>query len=644
MAYRPVFYGDAFGYKKHMIDFEFFTGFSLSQKQKSIQSLHNSIIRNFPGRKILEVSSKSLDEIGRQASAFNLNVILKSGKEFSVEQIFQGSKKFRRGGSQLQLIDQMTSKELKKYIGKIHQVDELVSFECFGQAFPLKPQTYFYNWLYINALHQNQLLANQIIKYDTFTDIEFNPKRSINCQAEACSIYVYLYKSNLLDYALSSKENFLQVVYREQTCNSYSNTKENKTKEISLFSYEEALKPLRESYSKKFPKYRYSSFNDEWIRQSLGKTVEIIMGQSPNSKNYTDNPNDYVLVQGNADMKNGRVVPRVWTTQITKLAEKGDLILSVRAPVGDIGKTDYTTVLGRGVAAIKGNDFLFYLLSKMKQSNYWAKFSTGSTFESINSGDIKSAEIMIPSLEEQSAIGSLFRTLDDLLASYKDNLANYQSLKSTMLSKMFPKAGQTVPEIRLDGFEGEWEIVKLGDNCRIITGGTPRTGVKEFWNPKEIPWMSSGEINKKILNETEEMISYIGLENSSAKWVKQNSVLIALAGQGQTRGRVAINKIPLTTNQSIAAIETNDNIDFLFLYTDLSRRYDELRLISSGDGTRGGLNKTIISNLELNLPGLDEQQAIGAYFSNLDNLIATYQEKISQLETLKKKLLQHMFI
>ena len=249
-----------------------------------------------------------------------------------------------------------------------------------------------------------------------------------------------------------------------------------------------------------------------------------------------------------------------------------------------------------------------------------------------------------PEIEEQSAIGSIFRTIDDLLASYKDNLANYQSLKVTMLSKMFPKVGQTVPEIRLDGFEGEWEIVKLGDNCRIITGGTPRTGVKEFWNPKEIPWMSSGEINKKILNKTEEMISHIGLQNSSAKWVKQNSVLIALAGQGQTRGRVAINKIPLTTNQSIAAIETNSCIDFLFLYTDLERRYDELRLISSGDVTRGGLNKTIISSLELNLPAIDEQQAIGRYFSNLDNLINSYQEKITQLETLKKKLLQDMFI
>lgn len=272
------------------------------------------------------------------------------------------------------------------------------------------------------------------------------------------------------------------------------------------------------------------------------------------------------------------------------------------------------------------------------------KYTQIGALPSYNASDIAMLKVNIPSIQEQSAVGSLFRTLDDLLASYKENLANYQSLKATMLSKMFPKAGQTVPEIRLDGFEGEWEIVKLGDNCRIITGGTPRTGVKEFWNPKEIPWMSSGEINKKILNETEEMISCLGLENSSAKWVKQNSVLIALAGQGQTRGRVAINKIPLTTNQSIAAIETSSNIDFLFLYTDLGRRYDELRLISSGDGTRGGLNKMIISSLELNIPGIEEQQAIGTYFSNLDNLIKSYQEKISQLETLKKKLLQDMFI
>ena len=631
MAYRPVFYGDAFGYKKHMIDFEFFTGFSLSQKQKSIKSLHNSIIRNFPGRKILEVSSKSLDEIGRQASAFNLNVILKSGKEFSVEQIFQGSKKFRRGGSQLHLIDRMTSKELKKYIGRLHQVDELVSFECFGQIFPLKPQTFFYNWLYINSLHKNQLLANQIINYDTFTDIEFNPNKSKNCQAEACSIYVYLYKSNLLDYALSSKENFLQVVYREQICNSCSNIEGNDSKEISLFDYEEELKPLRESYSKKVPKYRNSSFNDEWIRQILGKTVEIIMGQSPDSKNYTDNPNDYILVQGNADMQNGRVVPRVWTTQITKLAEKGDLILSVRAPVGDIGKTDYNVVLGRGVAAIKGNEFLFQLLTKMKQSHYWSKFSTGSTFESINSNDIKSAEIYLPSIEEQSAIGSLFRTLDDLLASYKDNLANYQSLKATMLSKMFPKAGQTVPEIRLDGFEGEWEEKEFSKLVKRVTQSSDSDSLPKIEFEDIIS--GQGRLNKDISSK---------FDNRKGIHFKPGYTLYG-------KLRPYLNNWLLPKFEGVAlgdfwVFDPNGNDSNFVYYLIQSNRYQKVANDTSGTKMPRSDWKSVSSTIFAIPQTIAEQQDIGAYFSNLDNLINTYQEKISQLETLKKKLLQDMFI
>ena len=651
MAYRPVFYGDAFGYKKYMIDFEFFTGFSLSQKQKSIQSLHNSIIRNFPERKILEVSSKSLDEIGRQASAFNLNVILKSGKEFSVEQIFQGSKKFRRSGSQLHLIDQMTSKELKKYIGKVHQVDELVSFECFGQIFPLKPQTFFYNWLYINSLHKNQLLANQIINYDTFTDIEFNPNKSKNCQAEACSIYVYLYKSNLLDFALSSKKNFLQVVYQKKKDNLYFNTKQKKIKKISLFDYEEEDKQSEESHSKKIPKYRNISFNNEWINQRLGKTVEIIMGQSPDSKNYTDNPNDYILVQGNADMQNGRVVPRVWTTQVTKLAEKGDLILSVRAPVGDIGTTDYPVVLGRGVAAIRGNDFLFYLLSRMKQTNYWAKFSTGSTFESINSNDIKSSEICLPSQDEQSVIGSLFRTLDNLLSNYKDNLTNYQSLKATMLSKMFPKAGQTVPEIRLDGFEGEWRIIKLGDVLSELKSGLSR----ELSNDDiGLPVIRANNISDGNLNLDRDMKYWFKEDpkgaNTANYFVKENDILVNFINSEAKMGTAAIvlrkpdRETIYTTNILKLTVKEDYYPYFIYLMTFVQSYQNYIKSITKPAVNQASFTTVDFKKYKFLCPAFQEQQAIGSYFSNLDNLINSHQEKIFQLETLKKKLLQDMFI
>ena len=188
---------------------------------------------------------------------------------------------------------------------------------------------------------------------------------------------------------------------------------------------------------KNVPKIRFPGFTKAWEQRKLGEVVQITMGQSPDSENYTDNPDDYILVQGNADMKNGRVLPRVWTTQVTKQAEKGDLILSVRAPVGDVGKTDYDIVLGRGVAAIKGNEFIFQSLSKMKENGYWRKLSTGSTFESINSNDIKDAYISIPSVEEQNQIGTFFSNLDNLITLHQRKLEKLKNIKKAYLNEMF---------------------------------------------------------------------------------------------------------------------------------------------------------------------------------------------------------------
>lgn len=387
----------------------------------------------------------------------------------------------------------------------------------------------------------------------------------------------------------------------------------------------------------KSPQIRFQNFEDEWVNQRLGKTVEIIMGQSPDSKNYTDNPNDYVLVQGNADMQNGRVVPRVWTTQTTKIAEKGDLILSVRAPVGDIGKTDYRVVLGRGVAAIKGDDFLFYLLSKMKQFNYWAKFSTGSTFESINSGDIKSAEIMIPSLDEQSAIGSLFRTLDDLLASYKDNLANYQSLKATMLAKMFPKAGQTVPEIRIEGFEGEWEKLKLRD----VVHTNPKSELPENFKYIDLESVVGTRINK-IREERKE-----SAPSRAQRLAKKGDVFYQTVRPYQKNNYLfkldEIDYVFSTGYAQLRPIFKRCDSDFLLILLQNNRFLS--KVLDRCTGTSyPAINVNDLIEILIAIPSYDEQQAIGSYFSNLDNLIAAHQEKISQLETLKKKLLQDMFI
>ena len=186
------------------------------------------------------------------------------------------------------------------------------------------------------------------------------------------------------------------------------------------------------------PEIRLKGFIGSWVENKLGDVSEITMGQSPESKYYTDNPKDKILVQGNADIRDGKVTPRIWTTKITKMALKNDIIMSVRAPVGDIGKTDYNIVIGRGVASIRGDDFIYQTLIKMKREGFWNSVSTGSTFDSISSTDIKNAAVLIPScIEEQTAIGNFFKQLDDTLALQAKQLKALENLKKALLAKMF---------------------------------------------------------------------------------------------------------------------------------------------------------------------------------------------------------------
>lgn len=191
------------------------------------------------------------------------------------------------------------------------------------------------------------------------------------------------------------------------------------------------------SEEKNVPNIRFKGFTDPWEQRKLGSAYEITMGQSPNSNNYTKNPNDFILVQGNADIKNGRVVPRMWTKQITKLANPGDIILSVRAPVGDVGITNYTVVLGRGVASISGDDFIYQTLIKMKTFGFWRKFSTGSTFESINSKDIKNAVILVPIANERRNIGTIFKSVDATIALHQQKVDQLKELKKYLMQNLF---------------------------------------------------------------------------------------------------------------------------------------------------------------------------------------------------------------
>ena len=189
----------------------------------------------------------------------------------------------------------------------------------------------------------------------------------------------------------------------------------------------------------KTPKIRFKGFTDPWEQRKLGDIVPITMGQSPDGSTYSDKPSDYILVQGNADLQNGWVTPRIWTTQITKKADAGDLIMSVRAPAGAMGKTAYNAVIGRGVAAIKGNEFIYQLLVKMDSDGYWKTLSCGSTFESLNSNNIKNADVLIPNTDEQEKIGDYFANLDNLITLHQRELDKLKIQKNLCWKKCFCK-------------------------------------------------------------------------------------------------------------------------------------------------------------------------------------------------------------
>ena len=215
MANRPVYIAlEKFPYVQRIdTEFKFFPGFSEKQKRLSINSLHKSFLEKFPDKSVLEISSKSEVELGVKLSAFNLQIPLpEPDKKISVECAFQGSKIFENGGPYTDLFYK-TSREAKKD-SRIKNSGHLIAFKFFDYIFPLEPKTYFYDWLYINALNANSNLKNEILQYDSFTDIEFNPKKSLNCQAKAAAVFVGLNRSGIIGDALKNAENFLKIVYQ----------------------------------------------------------------------------------------------------------------------------------------------------------------------------------------------------------------------------------------------------------------------------------------------------------------------------------------------------------------------------------------------------------------------------------------------
>ena len=291
-------------------------------------------------------------------------------------------------------------------------------------------------------------------------------------------------------------------------------------------------------------------------------------------------------------------------------------------------------------------DFLATLLRSPKIFNELTSLSSGGTAKGVSQKSLSNLKVCVPaSLEEQSAIGSLFCNLDDLLSSYKENLANYQSLKVTMLSRMFPKAGQIVPEIRLDGFEGEWEVQTLKE-LACFSKGNGYTKNELVNSGKEI--ILYGRLYTNYQTVISKVNTFVATVKANAVISKGGEVIVPASGESAediSRASV-VEKSGVILGGDLNIIYPDENkVDSIFLALTISNGSQQKELIKRAQGKSVvHLRNNDLEKVVLHYPSMEEQQAIGAYFSNLDNLINSHQEKISQLETLKKKLLQDIFI
>ena len=348
------------------------------------------------------------------------------------------------------------------------------------------------------------------------------------------------------------------------------------------------------------------------------------MGQSPDGSTYSDEPSDYILVQGNADLQNGWVCPRIWTTQITKKADAGDLIMSVRAPAGAMGKTAYNAVIGRGVAAIKGNEFIYQLLVKMDADGFWKTLSCGSTFESLNSDNIKNAEVKIPTTAEQIKIGGYFQQLDNLITLHQRECISFTG-----------RADRLILTANKKRTTSSWEQRKLGEigsvsMCRrIFKEQTSENG--------EIPFYKIGTFG----GEADAFISRELFEEYKAKYQypKKGDILISASG---SIGRTVVftGKNEYFQDSNIVWLNHDKHLDNSFLKCFYS--------IVKWAGIEGSTIKRLyndnILNTAITLPSVEEQQKIGAYFENLDNLITLHQRELEKLQNIKKSMLEKMFV
>ncbi len=333
--------------------------------------------------------------------------------------------------------------------------------------------------------------------------------------------------------------------------------------------------------------------------------------------------NNINVKTGQLDLSDVKQISKAINFSDKQLLKKNDIFICTASGSADhVGKTafiknDLNYYFGGFMGAIRCNELitpklLFYYLRDERFNLHLNNSISGANIKNLKSDILNEYEIPLPPLSVQKEIVSKIENYQSIINGARQIIQNYK------------------PQIDINP---DWQMVELGEVCSLFTGGTPTSSKKEYYENGNIKWLVSGDIHKEMIYDCDGRITEIGMKNSNARYLPENSVLIALNGQGKTRGTVALLKTKATCNQSLVSIIPNDTSKLLseFLYYQLKSMYQKIRNIT-GDQERSGLSMRIIREIKVNIPSHEEQQEIVSRIEKEQSIINANKELIKIYE------------
>ena len=408
----------------------------------------------------------------------------------------------------------------------------------------------------------------------------------------------------------------------------------------------------------KVPAIRFAGFTDPWEQRKLGELVVIERGGSPRpiDEYITDDTNGLNWVKIGDAPSLGRYISKT-SEKIkpeglskTRQVHPGDLILSNSMSFGRPYIMAIEGCIHDGWLLIRDEPksfdpmYLCHMLGTPKMLNQYRMLASGSTVNNLNKELVSNASILMPCKSEQKVIGQFFNHLDDLITLHQRKYDKLVVFKKSMLEKMFPKDGESVPEIRFAGFTDPWEQRKLGELVVIERGGSPRP-IDEYItdDTNGLNWVKIGDAPSlgRYISKTSEKIKPEGL--SKTRQVHPGDLILS---NSMSFGRPYIMAIEGCIHDGWLLIRDEPkSFDPMYLCHMLGtpKMLNQYRMLASGS-TVNNLNKELVSNASILMPCKSEQKVIGQFFNHLDDLITLHQRKLELLRNIKKSLLDKMFV